>query len=161
MMGPMRPILARGPGSVSPLAGARDVDGHVWGVDPLERHDVSDGRFTFIQADPMEVAGRWERIDLLHLDIDPLREDDARRWLGVADCRQAVHDFLLQGQGRSHARSLPGRSPYGLRRAFGRHPRPFLASPRPMEGFLRAAPGGHGLAMPARRYMLHGRRITK
>jgi hypothetical protein len=77
------------------LDGAHAVDGHVWGVDPLERHDVQDPRFTFIQADPMEVAGRWERIDLLHVDVDPHCEDDARRWLGeyAGQCRAiAVHD---------------------------------------------------------------------
>ncbi len=60
------------------LAGCAAVDGHVWGIDPLERHDVPDERFTFIQADPMTCAARWERIDLLHVDIDPQCEDDAR-----------------------------------------------------------------------------------
>ena len=63
------------------LDGARAVDGRVWGVDLLERHDVSDERFTFIQADPYKVAARWERIDLLHVDIDSQCEGDARRWL--------------------------------------------------------------------------------
>ena len=63
------------------LKGAEAVDGHVWGVDALERHDVHDERFTFIQANALEVAGQWERIDLLHVDIDPQREDDLRRWL--------------------------------------------------------------------------------
>src|SRR5207253_11218650 len=57
------------------LEGARAVDGHVWGVDSLERHDVHDPRFTFLPADPMSVAGRWDRIDLLHVDIDPHCED--------------------------------------------------------------------------------------
>ncbi len=52
------------------LEGARAVHGRAWGVDLLERHDVSDERFTFIQADPFKVAARWERIDLLHVDID-------------------------------------------------------------------------------------------
>ena len=52
------------------LEGARAVDGRVWGVDLLERHDVSDERFTFVQADPFKVAARWERINLLHIDID-------------------------------------------------------------------------------------------
>ena len=63
------------------LAGARAVDGRVWGIDELERHEARDDLFTFIQADPMRCAARWERIDMLHLDIDPQREDDARRWL--------------------------------------------------------------------------------
>ena len=63
------------------LSGARAVDGRVWGIDPLERHDVEDERFTFIQADPMKCAARWERIDLLHVDMEPGCEDDARRWL--------------------------------------------------------------------------------
>jgi hypothetical protein len=63
------------------LAGARAVDGRVWGIDELEQHDVVDERFTFIQADPMKCAARWERIDLLHVDIDRQCEDDARRWL--------------------------------------------------------------------------------
>jgi hypothetical protein len=77
------------------LEGARAVDGHVWGVDPLERHDVADPRFAFLPADPMAVASRWQYIDLLHVDIDPHCEDDARRWLGeyAGRCRAiAVHD---------------------------------------------------------------------
>ncbi len=65
------------------LEGAHAVDGHVWGVDPLDRHDVRDPRFTFVRADPMAVVDRWERIDLLHVDIDAHCEDDARRWLGA------------------------------------------------------------------------------
>jgi hypothetical protein len=77
------------------LAGVRAVDEQVWGVDPLERHDVQDPRFTHIPQDPMAVVERWERIDLLHVDIDPHREDDARRWLEsyAPRCRAiAVHD---------------------------------------------------------------------
>jgi GT2 family glycosyltransferase len=77
------------------LVGARIVDGHVWGVDALERHDVDDPRFTFIPSDPLEVGGRWDRIDLLHVDIDAHREDEARRWLEAyhARCRAiAIHD---------------------------------------------------------------------
>jgi hypothetical protein len=67
----------------------------VWGVDSLVRHDVSDDRFKFIQADQMDVASQWERIDLLHVDIDPHCEGDARKWLGAyaGRCRAiAVHD---------------------------------------------------------------------
>jgi glycosyltransferase involved in cell wall biosynthesis len=77
------------------LVGAREVDGHVWGVDALERHGVDDPRFTFIPSDPLEVAGRWNQIDLLHVDIDAHREDEARRWLEAyqARCRAiAIHD---------------------------------------------------------------------
>ena len=77
------------------LKGAEAVDGQVWGVDALERHDVRDERFTFIQADPLKVAGRWERIDLLHVDIDPQREDDARKWLGRI-CRAVPGHRRLQ-----------------------------------------------------------------
>jgi hypothetical protein len=76
------------------LAGARGVDGQVWGVDPLERHDVLDERFTFIQSDPMEVSHRWERVDLLHVDVDAQCEDVARKWLRdyAGKCRAiAIH----------------------------------------------------------------------
>jgi glycosyltransferase involved in cell wall biosynthesis len=77
------------------LAGASDVDGHVWGVDPLRRHDVVDPRFTFLQADPTAVTDRWNAIDLLHIDIDPHGHNEAGRWLQLyADrCRAiAIHD---------------------------------------------------------------------
>jgi len=77
------------------LDGARVVDGHVWGVDPLERHDVVDPRFTYLPSDPLAEVGRWERIDLLHLDVDPHCEADARRWLDAyaERCRAiAIHD---------------------------------------------------------------------
>ena len=77
------------------LDGVRAVNGHVWGVNPLERHDVRDPLFTYVQSDPMAVVDRWERIDLLHVEIDPHCEDDARRWLGAyaGRCRAiVVHD---------------------------------------------------------------------
>jgi hypothetical protein len=37
--------------------------------------------FCLLMADPMKCAARWERIDLLHLDIEPECQDVARRWL--------------------------------------------------------------------------------
>jgi hypothetical protein len=76
------------------LEGARAVDRRVWEVDPLERHDVQDDRFTFIQVDPIQAAPQWDRIDLLHIDIDLHCEGDARRWLAeyASRCRAiAVH----------------------------------------------------------------------
>jgi GT2 family glycosyltransferase len=77
------------------LAGAHEVGGHVWGVDLLKRHDVTDTRFTFLQADAAQVADRWTAIDFLHVDIDPHQHDLARQWLHcyAGRCRVvAVHD---------------------------------------------------------------------
>ena len=37
------------------LAGAHAIDGHIWGVDPLVRHDVLDPRFTFLESSPLDV----------------------------------------------------------------------------------------------------------
>ena len=84
------------------VAGAQAVDGRVWGIDEWERHDVRDERFTFIQADPIKCALRWERIDLLHIDVDPQRADNARRWLReyANRCRAiAVHHAHHPGFG--------------------------------------------------------------
>jgi hypothetical protein len=47
--------------------------------DPLERHDVQDERFNFLQVDLLDVSNRWERIDPLRLYIDPQYGADARR----------------------------------------------------------------------------------
>jgi predicted O-methyltransferase YrrM len=77
------------------LAGAHAADGQVWGVDLADRHGIVDPRFTFIQSDAAEVAGRWETIDLLHIDTDPHSEEQTRRWfdLYAAKCRAiALHD---------------------------------------------------------------------
>ena len=73
----------------------RAVNGRVWGVDPAELHNIDDPRFTFVRADAADVADRWERIDLLHVNTDPHTEEQTRRWfdLYAAKCRAiALHD---------------------------------------------------------------------
>lgn len=77
------------------LAGTAETDGRVWGVDPLDRHGVDDPRFTYLKADPLEVAGQWEAIDLLHVDSEPHCEGAVRKWLTAyaGRCRAiAIHD---------------------------------------------------------------------
>jgi O-methyltransferase len=71
------------------LDAAHETEGHVWGVDSVPRHDVADQRFTYLAEDPLPSAGRWERIDLLHVEVDPNTGDLPSRWLDPykAKCR--------------------------------------------------------------------------
>ena len=60
----------------------------------------------------MEVVDRWERIDLLHVDIDPHCEDDARRWLaGYAGRCRAIAVPIRTIPGSGSARSSPSWPP--------------------------------------------------
>jgi glycosyltransferase involved in cell wall biosynthesis len=74
------------------LAGLGNADAHVWGVDPLNRHDVDDTRFTYVQADPATVFDQWETIDLLHIDVDPNSRDLPIHWAELfgPKCRAIV-----------------------------------------------------------------------
>ena len=77
------------------IEGARETGGHVWGVDLADHHGIVDPNFTFIHADAADVADRWERIDLLHIDTDPHTEEQTRHWfdLYAGKCRAiALHD---------------------------------------------------------------------
>lgn len=84
------------------LAGARAAGGRVWGVDLDDRHGIDDPLFTFVHADAADVAGRWDAIDLLHVDTDPHTEEQTRRWLALyaSKCRAvALHDSHHPGFG--------------------------------------------------------------
>lgn len=77
------------------LAGAHAVDGQVWGVDLWDGHRIDDPRFHFLLADAAHVAGRWEAIDLLHIDTDPHTEAQTLLWFALyaSKCRAiALHD---------------------------------------------------------------------
>jgi tetratricopeptide (TPR) repeat protein len=77
------------------LAGVTETEGGLWGVDLNDIHGIDDRRFHFIQADAATVAGRWDQIDLLHIDTDPHTREQTRRWfdLYASKCRAiALHD---------------------------------------------------------------------
>jgi O-methyltransferase len=65
------------------LEGARQTEGHVWGIDRLLRHDVEDPRFTHLAEDPALLASRWDAIDLLHVEVDANTGELPRHWLDL------------------------------------------------------------------------------
>jgi hypothetical protein len=84
------------------LAGVTETGGELWGVDLNEQHGINDPRFHFILGDAAKVAGRWEVIDLLHIDTDPHTEEQTRQWfeLYAHRCRAiALHDTHHPGFG--------------------------------------------------------------
>ena len=65
------------------LKGIAGTDGHVWAIDPYDRHGVDEPAFTYIQADPRDFAERFDAIDFLHIDVDANTIDLPSHWLAV------------------------------------------------------------------------------
>jgi tetratricopeptide (TPR) repeat protein len=57
------------------------TNGHIWAIDPYDRHGIEDPAFTYIRSDPREVVDRFETIDYLHVDVDPNTHGLAASWL--------------------------------------------------------------------------------
>ena len=87
--------VRRGSSTRALLAGVHETDGRLWGIDLHDGHGIDDPRFQFILGDASDHAGRWETIDLLHVDTDPHTEAQTLRWLELYSprCRViALHD---------------------------------------------------------------------
>jgi GT2 family glycosyltransferase len=105
------------------LAGVRETGGKVWGVDLASIHGIDDPHFHFLHADAADVAGRWDQIDLLHIDTDPHTEEQTRRWfeLYAKKCRAiALHDTHHPAFGvRAAVRAFVAEGGWGVHEYWG------------------------------------------